>query len=85
MVYLNCDFGTLHCSAEVVPYIAISIGVGIVLNNHFSVIGISFGCHCATPTVGIRTEHKVLFVTGSSTICYFIGNGKVPVVPVTCA
>src|SRR5665648_650800 len=73
---------TLHGSAEVVPNIAISVGVGIVLGDHVDIEGITITYNSSTPSVSIRTENKVFFIVSGRTICYFIGDGKIPVVPV---
>ena len=72
----------MHGCAEVVPNIAVSVGVGVVMGNHVEIERITFAPHFASPAVSIRAKNKVLFIIGCRTIGYFIGYGKVPVVPV---
>ncbi len=82
MIHLQCDSGTLHGGAEVVPYIAITVYVGIVEGDHATIVGITLVGHGASPAVCIGTKHKILLIAITVTICHFIGNSKVPVVPV---
>src|SRR5690606_38560754 len=79
MVNFERYIGPLHGGAEVVPDIIISIGVRIIMRDQAQVeITIA-------PTVSIRTKYKVFCIALTITVSYFVGDCKIPVVPVVDA
>ena len=72
--------GALHYGAEVVPYVAVAVKVGIIYRDVGCDVGIAKVGHAAAPSVCVGTEDEILGIT--LRVPFGIGYGEVPVVPV---